>query len=72
MTKTMGTTGFVMSGAVLFDHRSSERGALAACNEWQSLDPSYGHSDPNGGYHYHAVIHFAKQYYLGLTQHDLA
>jgi len=29
ITKTMGTTGFVMSGAVLFDHRSSERGALA-------------------------------------------
>ena len=122
-TKIMGTTGFVMSGAVTFDHRdihkrrrqffslfqrllsrfypefltkltlsklhshfiwikfrqilpnflsplhwrrilwmapwphrSSGNGDLASCNEWQILDPSHGHSDPYGGYHYHGVI----------------
>ena len=36
-------------------HRSSGNGDLASCNEWHSLDTSHGHSDPNGGYHYHAV-----------------
>ena len=31
-------------------------GDLASCNEWHSLDTSHGHTDPNGGYHYHGVI----------------
>lgn len=52
---TLGTTGYVMSGGVTFDHRSSPFGDLASCNEWASLDPSHGHSAPGGQYHYHAV-----------------
>ena len=51
----MGTIGFVMSGTVVYDPRSSEDGGLAACDEWISLDPSYGHSSNDGQYHYHAV-----------------
>ncbi len=51
----MGTIGFVMSGGVVYDPRSSEDGGLAACNEWISLDPSFGHSSQNKQYHYHAV-----------------
>ena len=54
-TKTMGATGHVSSGAVVFDHRSSPFGDLASCHEWASLDPSHGHSAPGGEYHYHAV-----------------
>lgn len=55
MYTTMGTIGFVMSGGVVYDPRSSADGGLAACDEWISLDPSYGHSDQNKAYHYHAV-----------------
>jgi ribonucleotide reductase alpha subunit len=51
----MGTTGYVKSGGAVFDHRSSPFGDLASCNEWISLDPSHGHSDPSKQYHYHAV-----------------
>ena len=51
----MGTTGFVKSGGVVYDHRSSPFGDLAACHEWTSLDASHGHSDPSKQYHYHAV-----------------
>ena len=54
-TKTMGTMGYVTSGAVVFDARSSPDGDLASCHEWASLDPSHGHSAPGGVYHYHAV-----------------
>merc|ERR1711976_480428 len=54
-TMTMGTTGYVSSGAVVFDHRSSPFGDLASCHEWASLDPSHGHSAQGGAYHYHAV-----------------
>ena len=56
-TKTMGATGYVSSGAVVFDHRSSPFGDLASCHEWASLDPSHGHSAQGGEYHYHAVSH---------------
>ena len=55
---TMGTTGYVKSGGAVFDHRSSPFGDLASCNEWISLDPSHGHSDPSKQYHYHAVSNF--------------
>ena len=54
-TQTMGTMGYVTSGAVVFDARSSPDGDLASCHEWASLDPSHGHSAPGGAYHYHAV-----------------
>merc|ERR1719418_484713 len=53
--QTMGVTGYVMSGATVFDHRSSPFGDLASYYEWDSLDPSFGHSDQNKQYHYHAV-----------------
>jgi len=52
---TMGTTGYVMSGGTVFDPRSSTDGSLASYYEWDSLDPSYGHSDNSFQYHYHAV-----------------
>ena len=53
--QTMGVTGYVMSGSTVFDHRSSPFGDLASYYEWDSLDPSFGHSDQNKQYHYHAV-----------------
>jgi len=52
---TMGVEGYVMSGGTVYDHRSSPTGDLASYYEWDSLDPSYGHSDSAGQYHYHAV-----------------
>ena len=51
----MGTTGYVMSGGTVYDPRSSPTGDLASYYEWDSLDPSYGHSDNSYQYHYHAV-----------------
>jgi len=51
----MGATGYIMSGTVTYDHRSSPQGELASYYEWDSLDPSYGHSDQDKQYHYHAV-----------------
>jgi len=54
-TQTMGTMGYVSSGTVVFDARSSPDGDLASCFEWDTLDPSHGHSAPGGVYHYHAV-----------------
>ena len=51
----MGVLGYVMSGGTIYDPRSSPSGDLAAYYEWDSLDPSYGHSDQNKQYHYHAV-----------------
>ena len=39
----MGTTGWVKSGAVLFDERSSPDGNLAAFYEYESLDSCHGH-----------------------------
>jgi len=50
----MGTTGWVKSGAVLFDERSSPDGNLAAFYEYESLDSCHGHSAPPATYHYHA------------------
>ena len=49
----MGTTGWVNSGGVFFDHRSAPDGSLAAYYEINSLDPCFGHSDPEQQYHYH-------------------
>ena len=57
-TQQMGATGYVMSGTVTFDARSSPDGELAAYYEWDSLDPYYGHSDADMQYHYHAVSSF--------------
>merc|ERR1712008_477700 len=54
-TQTMGVTGYVMSGGTTYDHRSSPFGEIAAYYEWDSLDPSFGHSDAAKQYHYHAV-----------------
>jgi len=54
-TQQMGATGYVMSGTVTFDARSSSNGELAAYYEWDSLDPYFGHSDQSKQYHYHAV-----------------
>ena len=54
-SQTLGVTGYVMSGATIYDHRSSPFGDLASYYEWDSLDPSFGHSDQNKQYHYHAV-----------------
>merc|ERR1711963_1086722 len=54
-TQQMGTTGFVTSGGVVYDHRSSPQGNLASYYEWDSLDPYFGHSDQDAPYHYHAI-----------------
>merc|ERR1711963_1001000 len=54
-TQQMGATGFVTSGGVVYDHRSSPTGDLASYYEWDSLDPSFGHSNNVNQYHYHAV-----------------
>merc|ERR1719362_433880 len=43
-SQTMGVTGYVMSGGTVYDHRSSPFGDLASYYEWDSLDPSFGHS----------------------------
>ena len=61
-TQTMGTMGYVSSGAVVFDARSSPDGDLASCHEWGSLDPSHGHSASGGVYHYHAVSSTLSMY----------
>ena len=50
---SMGTTGWVNSGGVLFDHRSATDGSLASYYEIDSLDPCNGHSDGRYQYHYH-------------------
>jgi len=50
---SMGTTGWVNSGGVLFDHRSDTDGSLASYYEIDSLDPCNGHSDGRYQYHYH-------------------
>ena len=57
ITETMGTTGYVFSGGVLFDHRSNndDDAQLAIYYEGDSLDPYNGHSDNQPQYHYHAV-----------------
>merc|ERR1712122_45445 len=54
-TQQMGATGYVTSGAVVFDARSSPDGDLATYYEWDTLDPYHGHSDEDKQYHYHAV-----------------
>merc|ERR1711983_477571 len=54
-TQSMGATGFVTSGGVVYDHRSSPTGDLASYYEWDSLDPYFGHSDADAAYHYHAI-----------------
>ncbi len=42
----MGTTGWAVSGAHIFDHRSRPDGSLAIYYELQTLDSCLGHSDP--------------------------
>ena len=59
-SQTLGVTGYVMSGGTVYDHRSSPFGDLASYYEWDSLDPSFGHSDQNKQYHYHAVSTYQK------------
>ena len=49
----MGTTGWVSSGGVLFDHRSAPDGSLAYYYEIDSMDPCLGHSNEVYQYHYH-------------------
>ena len=49
----MGTTGWISSGGVLFDHRANPDGSLAAYYEVDSLDPCWGHSNDASQYHYH-------------------
>merc|ERR1719458_1137300 len=44
-SQKLGVTGYVMSGTTVYDHRSSPFGDLASYYEWDSLDPSFGHSD---------------------------
>ena len=51
----MGTTGYIYSGGVYFDARSSPTGDSAIYNEGPSLDPYGGHSNNANQYHYHAV-----------------
>ena len=51
----MGSVGYIYSGAVYFDARSSTDGDSAIYNEGDSLDPYYGHSNDASQYHYHAV-----------------
>jgi len=53
--QSLGVVGYVMSGGTIFDHRSSPTGDLASYYEWDSLDPSFGHSNNVNQYHYHAV-----------------
>ena len=55
-SQKLGTTGYITSGGVVYDHRSSPQGNLASYYEWDSLDPYFGHSDQDASYHYHAVI----------------
>ena len=63
VTKSMGTTGFVFSGGVLYDHRSGPQddAPLAVYYEGPTLDPYSGHSDHHKQYHYHAVSNRALQ-----------
>ena len=49
----MGTTGWISSGGVLYDHRSNPDGSLASYYEFDSMDSCMGHSDSNSQYHYH-------------------
>ena len=55
ITYDMGSVGYIYSGAVYFDARSSTDGDSAIYNEGDSLDPYYGHSNDASQYHYHAV-----------------
>jgi hypothetical protein len=50
---SLGATGWVKSGGVTFDHRSSRDGDTAWYNEGSSLDSCNGHSNGNMEYHYH-------------------
>ena len=54
-TQEMGSVGYIYSGGVYFDARSSPDGDSAIYNEGDSLDPYYGHSNDASQYHYHAV-----------------
>jgi len=55
ITYDMGSVGYIYSGAVYFDARSSTDGDSAIYNEGDSLDPYYGHSNDASQYHYHAI-----------------
>ena len=54
-TQSMGAVGYLFSGGVLYDHRSSDDGSLAYYFEGDSLDKCSGHSTNFGEYHYHLV-----------------
>jgi len=54
-SQKLETTGYITSGGVVYDHRSSPQGNLASYYEWDSLDPYFGHSDQDASYHYHAI-----------------
>ena len=60
ITESMGTIGYVFSGGVIYDHRSTnaDDATLAIYFEGDTLDPYNGHSDGNKQYHYHAVSKF--------------
>jgi hypothetical protein len=51
----MGAIAFFTSGAVLFNPLSTTDGVLASYDQWDTLDPCYGHSNKDKQYHYHAV-----------------
>ena len=52
---SMGSIGFMTSGATLYNPLSGPDGSLASYYEWSTLDPCYGHSSVDKQYHYHAV-----------------
>merc|ERR1712062_831238 len=60
ITYDMGSVGYIYSGAVYFDARSSTDGDSAIYNEGDSLDPYYGHSEVDG-------VQLASCYYLDST-----
>ena len=62
-TQEMGSVGYIYSGGVYFDARSSPDGDSAIYNEGDSLDPYYGHSNDASQYHYHAVSS-SFEYYM--------
>ena len=51
----LGTTGFVETGGVIYNHLAGRDGELAVFYELDTLDNCYGHSDKQKQYHYHGV-----------------
>ena len=60
-SKNWESDGFVMSGAVMYDHRATNfsNAYTAIYKEGESLDPANGHSSPDAQYHYHGVSKMA-------------